>query len=103
MYGVSPFILMLIGLFFQLIYGRKAINQTISLSFGAISIISITLQAILSIIAYFVAAHNFFENLGGNQYHCGMGMLGIIMISFFIFLMLLMVIIVQHLTRKNYQ
>ncbi|MFB9080042.1 hypothetical protein ACFFLS_09125 [Flavobacterium procerum] len=103
MYGESPFILILIALFFQLICGKKAIKKTIPLSFGAVSLISITLQVIFSIVAYFIAYRNFYENFNGKEYHCGMGMLGIILISFFIFIMLLMVIIMQHLTRKNYQ
>ncbi|KAF2327275.1 hypothetical protein [Flavobacterium daemonense] len=103
MYGISPLILILLPLFFQLICGRKAIGESISLKFGTISLISLFLQFVLSILAYFIASYNFTESLQGQPYRCGMGMIGIFFFSFLFTILLIIVIIVQYFIKKSYE
>jgi hypothetical protein len=40
MYGTTPLILIILPLLFQIIAGRKAIGETISLKFGTVCLIS---------------------------------------------------------------
>jgi uncharacterized membrane protein len=103
MYGISPFILILLPLFFQLIFGRKAIAESISFKFGTISLISLLLQFVLTILAHSVALHNFKESLQGQTYRCGMGMIGIIFFSILFTLILIIAIIVQYFIKRSYE
>lgn len=102
MYGISPFILIILPLLFQLIFGRKAIAESISLKFGTISLISFFLQITLSIAACFIASYNFTESLEGRPYRCGMGILGIIAFVFSFTIILLIVIIAQYFIKRSY-
>lgn len=102
MYGISPFILIALPLLFQLIYGQKAIQETISYSLGRITFISLISQIILSIAAFFIASYNFTESLKGQPYRCGMGFLGIIAFAFLFTIILLISIIVQYFTKRSY-
>lgn len=101
--GITPLILIILPLFFQLIYGRKAIGETVPLKFATVSFISLILQIVLSIVAYFVASYNFTESLEGRPYRCGMGMLGIIAFSLLFSLILLIVIIAQYFIKRSYE
>jgi len=103
MYGISPFILILLPLFFQLIFGRKAIAESISFKFETISLISLILQFVLTILSYSVASYNFTESLQGQPYRCGMGMIGIFFFSFLFTLILIIVIIVQYFIKRSYE
>jgi hypothetical protein len=101
MFGISPIILILLPLFFQLIFGRKAINETIKLRLRTISLISLFLQIVLSILSYWIASYNFRESLGQQPYRCGMGILSIIVISLLFTFILIIVMIVQFLMTKS--
>ncbi|MDQ6469564.1 hypothetical protein RB619_02830 [Flavobacterium sp. LHD-80] len=103
MYGISPFILILSPLFFQLIFGRKAIAESISFKLGTISLFSLILQFVLTILACSVASYNFNENLQEETFRCGMGMMGIIFFSFLFTLILIIVIIVQYFIKRSYE
>lgn len=103
MFGISPFILIILPLLFQIIFGRKAIGETIPLKFGTISFISLILQIVLSIIAYFIASYNFTESLEGRPYRCGIGILGIIAFSLLFTVMLIIVIIAQYFIKRSYE
>jgi len=103
MFGISPIILTLLPLFFQLIFGRKAINRAIKLNFRSISFISIVLQIILSALSFGVASYNFRENLGQQPYRCGMGILPIIAFSFLFTFILIVVIVVQSFFKKSHE
>lgn len=103
MYGISPFILILLPLFFQLIFGRKAIAESIPFQFGTISIFSLILQFVLTILAYSVASYNFNESLKGDTFRCGMGVIGIFFFSFLFTLILVIVIIVQYFIKRSYE
>ncbi|WP_343697649.1 hypothetical protein [Flavobacterium sp.] len=103
MYGISPFILIILPLLFQLVYGRKSIGESISLKFGTVSLISFILQVVLSITACCIASYNFTESLEGRPYRCGMGILGIIVLAFLLTIILLIVIIVQYFIKRSYE
>lgn len=103
MYGISPLILIILPLVFQIIFGRKAIAESITLEFGTVSMISIILQIALTIIAFIIASNNFQEQLQGQPYRCGMGFIGIFMLSFLFSVILVIVIIVQYYIKKSYE
>ncbi|WP_337965139.1 hypothetical protein [uncultured Flavobacterium sp.] len=103
MFGISPLILIILPLVFQIIFGRKAIAESITLEFGTVSMISIILQIALTIIAFIIASNNFQEQLQGQQYRCGMGFIGIFMLSFLFSIILVIVIIVQYYIKKSYE
>lgn len=103
MYGISPLILIILPLFFQLIYGRKAIGETIPLKFGTVVLISILLQIILSIISFNIAAYNFTESLQGRLPSCGMWILGIYFFNLLSIIILLVIIIVQYFIKRSYE
>lgn len=96
-------ILITLPIFFQLIFGRKAIAESITLEFGTISMISIILQIALTIIAFLIASNNFEEQLQGQPYRCGMGLIGIFAFSFLFTIILLIVIIVQYFIKRSYE
>lgn len=102
MYGISPFILLVIPFLIQIIWGSKAIKKKIKLNFGYISLISIILQIPLSILSLAIASYNFNESLDGREYKCGMGFLGIIAFAFLFFMLLIITIIVQYFIKRYY-
>ncbi|TPG32105.1 hypothetical protein [Flavobacterium pectinovorum] len=103
MFGISPLVLIILPLFFQIIFGRKAIAESITLEFGTISMISIILQIALTIIAFIIASTNFEEPVNHHGYRCGMGFIGIFMLSFLFSIILVIVIIVQYYIKKSYE
>ena len=103
MYGITPFILIFLPIIFQIIYGRKSIGEDIKLKLSQVCIISFLAQIILSIIAYQIASYNFYKNLNGDKYHCGMGLLGIIGLDLIVTIFLLIVMIVQFFIWRSYR
>ena len=68
MYGITPLILIVLPLFFQIIYGRKAIGEDIKWNFGTIVIIGVVSQIIVSVISFYIASYNFEKSLDGREY-----------------------------------
>jgi len=105
MYGTTPLILIILPLLFQIIVGRKAIGETISLKFRIVCLISIMSQIVLSILAFYVALYDlnkyFEQNASSNR--CGMGLLGIIMQSLLFTLILIVIIIIQYFIKRSYE
>lgn len=105
MFENSPLILIILPLFFQIIIGRKAIGETISLKFETVCFISLLLQIILSIISFFIASYNlnkYFEQ-NPNGFRCGMGIVGLIIMSLLLTFILIIVIIIQYYIKKSYE
>jgi len=105
MYGTAPLILIILPLLFQIIAGRKAIGETISLKFGTVCLISFFSQIVLSVIAFYVSSYNFnkFLEQNPNSFRCGMGFLGLVMLSLLLTFILVIVIIVQYKIKKSYE
>ncbi|MHC0444833.1 hypothetical protein ACWA1F_05455 [Flavobacterium sp. 3-218] len=99
MYGISPFVLLLIPLLIQIIWGTKAINKTTNLKFVPISITTVLLQIPLSFLSVYIAS----ENLNANpefQTRCGLIMLPIVSANFLAGLLLLLTIVVQFFIKR---
>jgi hypothetical protein len=105
MFGISPLILIILPLVFQIIFGRKAIAESITLEFGTVCLISFISQIVLSIMAFCLASYNFNQYLeqNPNSFRCGMGFVGLIMLSFLFSIILVIVIIVQYYIKKSYE
>lgn len=105
MYGITPLILIILPLLFQIIAGRKAIGETISLKFGTVCLISFFSQIVLSVIAFYVSSYNFnkFLEQNPNSFRCGMGFLGLVMLSLLLTFILVIAIIVQYKIKKSYE
>lgn len=96
-------ILITFPLLFQIIAGRKAIGETISLKFGTVSILSILFQIVLSIIAFYITLSNFSENTTRTPYRCGMVILGIVMLELFLTIILIITIVIQYFIKRSYE
>lgn len=105
MYGTTPIILIILPLLFQIIVGRKAIGETISLTFRTVCFISFISQVALSLIAFSVATYNFNKFLEQNpdSVRCGMGFLGLISLSFILTFILIIVMIIQYFIKRSYE
>ncbi|MCC9074225.1 hypothetical protein LNQ49_21780 [Flavobacterium sp. F-65] len=102
MYGISPFILLVIPFLIQIIWGSKAIKKKIKLNFGYISLITIILQIPLSILSVYIASENINANIE-YQNRCGLVMLGIVAFNFLFAILLLVTIIVQFFIKRYYE
>lgn len=103
MYGITPLILITLPFLFQLIYGQKAIGETIQLKFRTVVLISILLQIVLSIISFNLAIYNFTESVQGRLPSCGMWMIGIYFVNLLSIIILLLIIIVQYFIKRSYE
>jgi len=103
MLGITPLILIVLPLLFQIIFGRKAIGEDIKLTFGTVCLISLLSQIILSIISFSIASYNFEKSFEGKQYHCGMGILGNIVLAFFLTISLLITMLIQYFIKRSYE
>ena len=103
MLGITPLILIILPWLFQIIFGRKAIGEDIKLKFGTICLISFLSQIILSIISFSVASYNFDKIHEGSEYKCGMGILGIIVLSFLFTIVLFITMVIQYFIKRSYE
>lgn len=101
MYGINPFLLLVLPLIFQIIFGRKFRYETIKLSFFKVSIISFLSQILLSCLAFQILSHNLRSNSNG-QIHCGMPLLGLILVEFIFIIILIVTIVAQYFIRRHY-
>lgn len=99
MYGVSPFILLILPLLSQIIFGYQAIKRTIQLKFAYVSLINIILQIPLSILSVYIASENLNQN-PEYQNRCGLVMLGIVAVNFLFAFLLLITIVVQFFIKR---
>ncbi|MFD1605803.1 hypothetical protein ACFSJW_04305 [Flavobacterium artemisiae] len=102
MYGITPFILLVIPFLVQIIWGTKSILKTTDLKFSHISICTIILQIPLSYLSVYIAS----ENINANseyQNRCGLVMLGIVAFNFLFVILLLTAILVQFLIKRYRQ
>jgi hypothetical protein len=95
---ILVFILIIFPLFFQIIFGRKAIGEDIKLKFGEVCLISFLGQILLSVIAFFLMGYMLQKN--GNQ--CGTPLAAIIILSQFFTFVLIVTIIIQYFIKKSY-
>ena len=99
MYGISPFILLVIPFLIQIIWGTKAVLKTTDLKFSHISIVTVILQIPLSVLSVYIAS----ENINANseyQNRCGLVMLGIVAFNFLFAVLLLVTILVQFIVKR---
>lgn len=97
-----PLILIILPLLFQIIVGRKAIGETISLKFGSVCFMSFILQIIFSSISFYVASYNM-QAPDGQNYRCGMWMVGFIGLVLIASFLLIVTMIIQYFIKKSYE
>lgn len=101
MYGINPFLLLVLPLIFQIIFGRNFKPETIKLSFFEVSIISFLSQILLSYLAFQILSHNLRSNSSG-QIHCGMPLMGLIFLEFIFIIILVLTIVIQYFIKRYY-
>lgn len=101
MYGINPFLLLVLPLIFQIIFGRNFKPETIKLSFFKVSIISFLSQTVFSYLAFQIVSHNLRINSNG-QIRCGMPLLGLIFVEFIFIIILVITIFIQYFIKRNY-
>jgi heme/copper-type cytochrome/quinol oxidase subunit 2 len=101
MYSINPLLLLILPLIFQLIFGRKAIAESIKLSFFQTSLISFISQFVLSYLAIKILSHNL-RNANG-EIHCGMPLMALTFLELLVFIILLIIIMIQYFIKRRYQ
>ncbi|REH00928.1 hypothetical protein [Flavobacterium aquicola] len=91
-------ILIIIPLFFQIIFGRKAIGGDIKLSFGTICLISFLGQILFTILAFNIIVYS----LERNNNACRLPLVGLIMFSLLFTVILFITMIIQDRIKKSY-
>ena len=102
MYGIIPFLLLLLPLIFQILFGIKSIADKVKLNFSKVCLISIASQFICSYFAYKIVLDNLRADSNG-QLRCGMPLLGILMLELFLIIILLVIILIQFLIKRYYK
>ena len=92
-------IVFIFPLIFQIIYGRKAIGNSIKLSFWQITFIGIIAQFISPVINFIIVANNLESN--GNK--CGMALVGVFIFTILFSFLLLIIIFIQYRIKKYYE
>jgi uncharacterized membrane protein len=96
---ILSFIVLFLPSVFQIIVGNKSLKKTIKTRFIFICLISLFLQIILTIVSVVLSVFAITEN--GEK--CATGAVGMIAISFFISIIMLLVIIIQFGLRIKYR
>ncbi len=86
---------------FQIVFGRKAIAESIKLSLFKVCLISYFSQFIFFIIAYSLLSSGLRSESNG-QIHCGMPFLALIVLEFLIAIFILVIILIQYSIKRNY-
>lgn len=102
MIGFIVLTLIVAPLFFQIIYGRKAIGEDIRLGFGQICLISFLLPILLSIAAFSIFNYNFRKSLHEDGFRCGMPLAGLVVVEFFFAALLIVIMIIQFFIKRSY-
>lgn len=101
MFVIISLILIILPLLFQIIFGRKAIGETISFSFTEVCFISFVLQIIFAILSFKIASYDFTDNHG--QSRCGMWIMGLLGLVFISIILLIVIIIIQYFIKRSYE
>jgi NADH:ubiquinone oxidoreductase subunit 6 (subunit J) len=100
-----PLILIILPLLFQIIAGRKAIGETISLKFGTVCLISLIAQIIVPVLSFYIATYNAnkYTEQNPNSLKCGMEFVGLFMLAFLFSFILIVTIIIQYCIKRSYE
>ncbi|WPO79375.1 hypothetical protein [Flavobacterium sp. KACC 22761] len=94
-------LLLALPMIFQIIFGRKAIGESIKLTFFKICLITILSQFISFIIAFKILSNKLRAESNG-QIHCGMPFVGLIGLEILITIIIVVIILVQYLIKRSY-
>ena len=86
---------------FQLKYGNKSINNYTKMRFGIVCLISIIAQILITLFGIIVIADSL--KTPEREFVCGMPIVGYIMISFFIFLIMIIIMGVQLYIKVSHK
>lgn len=103
MLGILSLILVILPLIFQIVFGRKAIGESIKLKFGRVCIISLILQLIFALISFKIILYNLNKRIESHEFACGMPLVGLFVITLFFSFFLIITIIIQYFIKKSYE
>ncbi|AWK02859.1 hypothetical protein HYN56_00970 [Flavobacterium crocinum] len=86
---------------FQIIFGRKAIGESIKLTFFKVCLITFFSQFIFFIIAFNILSNKLRAESNG-QIRCGMPFVGLIGLEILIAIIILVIVLVQYLIKRSY-
>ncbi|WP_291286488.1 hypothetical protein [Flavobacterium sp.] len=100
-----PLILLIFPLLFQIIAGKKAIDQIIPLKFGTVCFISCIAQLIVPVLSFYIATYNanVYKEQNPNSLRCGMEFVGLFMFAFLFAFILIVTIIIQYFIKRSYE
>lgn len=97
MYFIFSFLVLFVPLIFQIIFGNKSLKKIIKIKFIFICLISFLLQIVMTIVSVVLSIYAITE--GGMK--CATGAVGMIGISFFVSIIMLLIMIIQFVRRYN--
>ena len=102
MIGITPLILIILPLLFQLIFGTISLFRPLLFRFKTISVTNIILQIVFAIAAFTIASYNFSRYFDQHPHspRCGMPILALMMVSLLLTVAVIVVILIQFLIKK---
>jgi hypothetical protein len=97
MSGIILFLLVTSPLIFQILFGRKAIAESIKLNLSQVCLISFISQ----IVFFFLSSEILSSNLEGRS-HCGMPFVGLLVLNFFFIIVLFITMLIQFFIKRSY-
>ncbi|AXB55246.1 hypothetical protein HYN86_00935 [Flavobacterium fluviale] len=94
-------LLLALPMIFQIIFGRKAIGESIKLTFFKVCLITFLSQFIFFIIAFKILS-NKLQSESNGQIHCGMPFVGLIGLEILRSIIILVIIFIQFLIKRSY-
>lgn len=94
-------LLLSLPIIFQIIFGRKAIAESIKLTLFKVCLISFLSQFIIFLIAFKLISSNLRSEANG-QIHCGMPFVGLIALEILIAIIIFIIILIQYSIKRNY-
>jgi hypothetical protein len=89
-------LILFIPFWFQIIVGNKSLNNSISINFVIVCLISLVFQVLITLLSFFLAIKSIVDS--GNK--CATGAVGIFAFSFLITLLILFAMVVQFVKKK---
>src|SRR3954465_8035561 len=104
MIGITPLILIILPLLFQLILGTISLFRPALFRFKTISVTNIILQILFVISAFTIASNNFsrYFDQHPDSPRCGMPLLGLMIVSLLLTITVIVVILIQFLIKRWY-
>jgi heme/copper-type cytochrome/quinol oxidase subunit 2 len=99
---INPFLLLLLPLLFQIIFGMNCFADRIRLTFFKVSMISLFFQFVFSYLAFKIVSDSL-RSHGNGEIRCGMPLVAVWTVAIFLIIILMIIILIQVLIKKYHK